>query len=118
MFACLCLPGPSPAAQHRSCTTTSQNGCTKLSRLHLPGLLQRDRHSAACLTHHMLNRDVWCRGCCRFCMDRGSLLMAVELPDGRPHMVSLQEAYALLVRTWPCPAALLLRLYSSLLPAH
>lgn len=51
-------------------------------------------------------------------MDRGSLLMAVELPDGRPHMVSLQEAYALLVRTWPRPAALLLHLYSSLLPDH
>ena len=51
-------------------------------------------------------------------MDRGSLVMAVELPDGRPHMVSLQEAYALLVRTWPCPAALLLHWYSSLLPGH
>ena len=40
-------------------------------------------------------------------MDRGSLVMAVELPDGRPHMVSLQEAYALLVRdvVLPCSTA-------------
>ena len=51
-------------------------------------------------------------------MDRGSLVMAVELPDGRPHMVSLQEAYALLVRTLPCPAALLLHWCRSLLPGH
>lgn len=46
MPPCVCLPGHNSAAQHFSCTSTSQSGCTKLSRLHLPGLFQQDRHAS------------------------------------------------------------------------
>lgn len=34
---------------------------------------------------------------CRYSMDRGSLLVAVEHPDSTPRLLSLQEGYALMV---------------------